>query len=285
MTRAVAARTAESNSVHQRLSVNSICFPGAAFHTVAEHWRALGVRRISMVSHEVLNADIPAIKGLLEAGNWACETICHPFLPFRPLQARAESGLEARATLSRLIQVAAKLEVRSIYMLTGGHGSLTWEQAATTFSTAIAPCVAQAREVGIALAVENSSVLYADNHIAHSLRDTLVLAEMAGIGVCMDLYACWAEAGLAELIERALPQLHVVQVSDYVYGDRALPCRAVPGDGAVPLRRILEWLLRAGYAGAFDLELIGPRIDQEGHRNAARRASQYVGEMLRALGA
>jgi sugar phosphate isomerase/epimerase len=59
----------------------------------------------------------------------------------------------------------------------------------------------------------------------------------------------------------------------------------VPGDGAVPLARILEWLLSAGYAGAFDFELIGPRIDQEGHLNAARRASQYTGELLKTLGA
>jgi sugar phosphate isomerase/epimerase len=128
-------------------------------------------------------------------------------------------------------------------------------------------------------------VLYADNHIAHSLRDALALAEMADIGVCIDLYACWAEAGLRESIERALPRLQLVQISDYVYGDRALPCRAVPGDGAVPLARILEWLLAAGYAGAFDLELIGPRIDREGRLRAVRRAAQYVGEMLRGLGA
>ena len=47
-----------------------------------------------------------------------------------------------------------------------------------------------------------------------------------------------------------MPRLQVVQVSDYVYGDRALPCRAVPGDGAVPFKRILEWMLGAGYKGA-----------------------------------
>jgi hypothetical protein len=43
--------------------------------------------------------------------------------------------------------------------------------------------------------------------------------------------------------------------------------------------------LKAGYAGAFDLELIGPRIDAEGRLEAVRRAASNVGEMLRALGA
>lgn len=271
--------------MHERLSVNSICFWGAPFQDVVGHWRALGARRVSMMSHEVLKEDRSALRNVLETGGYTFETIAHPFLPFRPLEPREESWREPRATLTQLIRAAEELGARSIYLLTGGHGSLTWEQAAATFSEAIAPCVAQAREAGVALAVENSSVLYADNHIAHSLRDTITLAEMAGVGVCIDLYSCWTEAGLRESIERVMARLHVVQVSDYVYGDRALPCRAVPGDGAVPLRRILEWLLSAGYTGAFDFELIGPRIDKEGHLNAARRAAQYTGELLTTLGA
>ena len=38
----------------------------------------------------------------------------------------------------------------------------------------------------------------------------------------------------------------------------------MPGDGDIPFDRILGPLLAAGYTGAFDLELIGPRIEAEG---------------------
>jgi hypothetical protein len=51
------------------------------------------------------------------------------------------------------------------------------------------------------------------------------------------------------------------------------------------VKRMIEWVLKAGYRGVFDLELIGPRIDQEGRLNAVRRAADNVGEMLRSLGA
>ena len=133
--------------------------------------------------------------------------------------------------------------------------------------------------------IENALPLYADYHIAHSLRDTLALAEMAGIGVCIDLFGCWTEAGLRASIERAIPRCNLIQLSDYVYGDRSLPSRAVPGDGAIPLQRILDWMLAAGYTGAFDLELIGPRIDKEGHLEAVRRTGDYLGKILSSLGA
>jgi Xylose isomerase-like TIM barrel len=115
------------------------------------------------------------------------------------------------------------------------------------------------------------------------MRDTVTLAELAGVGVCMDLFACWTEAGLRESIERAMPRCHLVQVCDYVHGDRSLPSRAVPGDGAIPVRRILEWVLQAGYTGSFDIELIGPRIDAEGRVKAVRRAAEILGETLRSL--
>jgi hypothetical protein len=43
--------------------------------------------------------------------------------------------------------------------------------------------------------------------------------------------------------------------------------------------------LSAGYPGCFDLELIGPRIDEEGYESACRRSVDRLTEMLTALGA
>jgi sugar phosphate isomerase/epimerase len=270
--------------VHERISVNHLCFQGASLSQLADYWRELGARRVSFISPPLLTADLSSVQQLLASGAHQVETIAHLFMPGEHLTPSEESWRGARTQLTQLISLAEKLGARSIYMLTGGHGSLTWEQAAEAFSSAVAPCVSQARDAGIALAIENALPLYADAHIAHSLRDSVALAEMAGIGVCIDLYGCWTEAGLHETIKRAIPRCHVIQVSDYVYGDRALPSRAVPGDGAIPLQRLLEWALTAGYTGAFDLELIGPRIDNEGHLPAARRAAEQVGKMLQALG-
>src|SRR3546814_4142843 len=68
--------------------------------------------------------------------------------------------------------------------------------------SAIAPCAAHAKAAGIALLIEPASPLHADLHIAHTLRDTVTLAEMAGLGVCIDLFCCWSEAGLRSEVRR-----------------------------------------------------------------------------------
>lgn len=270
--------------MHERISVNSLCFMGSSLAEQAVYWRELGARRVSFMSPLLLADGGAAAREVLRSGTYQFETISHgPFIA-GPLTPQRQQWSESRDTIMRLIDMAAELGGRSVYMLTGGHGSLTWEEAAECFCAAIAPCAEHARKSGIGLAIENAPLLYADAHIAHSLRDTIALAEMAGIGVCIELFGCWPEADLRASFERAMPRCYIVQVSDYVLGDRSLPARAVPGDGTIPLARLLKWIIAAGYKGAFDLELLGPRIDREGHVDAARRAADHVGRILQSLG-
>jgi sugar phosphate isomerase/epimerase len=266
--------------MHERISIHQMCFAGASLPDYVGQCRALGAQRIGFISPALL-----APGGLAEArlalanSDMAVETVAHVFRAGH-LSPDPDVWRDSRESLARLIDIAAELGARSIYMLTGGHGGLSWEESADCFCAALAPCVDQAKAAGIALAIENASALYAELHIAHSLADTIMLAEMADVNVCIELFFCWAEAGLPELFERALPRCRLVQLSDYIYGDRALPARAVPGDGVIPLQRIVGSLLDAGYAGAFDLELLGPRIDAEGAYAAVARAAAHVGTIL-----
>jgi sugar phosphate isomerase/epimerase len=272
--------------MHDRLSVHSICFRDAALRELAIHWRDLGVHRVSLYNGLIEKDGLAAAQAALGSGQYRAETITHTFLPYgQQLDAKDVSWETCQEKLNQLISDAKTLSARSIELFTGGHGALTWEDAAERFSTAVAPCVARAKSVGVALVIENTPPLYANMHLAHNLRDTVTLAEFAGIGVCIDLFSCWTEAGLKQTIERAIPRTSLVQIGDYIFGDTASPGRAVPGDGNIPLTRILDWILRAGYRGTFEIELIGPRIDKEGHFQATQRAVNYVAETLRSLAA
>jgi len=267
-------------TMNDRVSVHSICFPSAGIEELGRNWRALGAKRVSFSSAQVLEYGARKTRDMLDAAGQSVETIAHVF---RSGGLRANMDAE-RALLAQVIEAAATLGARSIYMLTGGRGDMGWEDAANTFAETIAPCRQIARDAGLQLAIENTTPFYAHAHLGNNLRDTIALAELAEIGVCIDMFGCWTEAGLHDLIARAMPRCVLVQVSDYVLGDRALPCRAVPGDGTIPWPQLLQFLHAAGYAGTFDLELIGPRIDQEGQVAAVKRAADYVSKCLRRLG-
>ena len=252
--------------MHPRVSVHSVTFLGASMPELHSHWQALGVRRLSLIDSELGD---PALAEIVAEGGFSVDSVYHLF-----------SSTEA---LSHVVDNAAAVGARVVYMLTGGRGERSWEDAAERFCTAIAPCAVQAERAGVSLAVENASALYADMHIAHTLRDTIDLAEMAGVGICVDLFHCWAEAGLPALLDRALPRTSLIQVSDYVLGDRALPARAVPGDGVIPIESLIAHAVAGGYRHGFDLELLGPRIEHEGRFEAARRAGDTVSAMLERL--
>jgi len=71
-----------------------------------------------------------------------------------------------------------------------------------------------------------------------------------------------------------------VQVSDFKVGTISSSQRLVPGDGDIPIARILATLLDAGYDGVFELELIGDAIVEEGYDAAIPRAMRAAEELL-----
>jgi sugar phosphate isomerase/epimerase len=263
---------------HQRLSVHNVTFYGDPLADLASHWATLGVSRLSILGDQLLD---PAFPQFLRHNDYRVEAVTHIFGGGR----LSGDPQLAREALSAVIDAAAQIGARTVYLLTGGRGASAWEQAAERFCAMIAPCVAHARQVGVGLAIECASSLYADIHLAHSLRDTITLAEMGGLGICIDVFHCWAEADFEALVQRALPRTELIQLSDYVLGDRALPARAVPGDGAIPLEAFVAQALAGGYDHGFDLELIGPRIAEEGRLESTQRACDVVSAMLDRLGA
>jgi sugar phosphate isomerase/epimerase len=267
--------------MHGRISINSISFMGSPFPDFVGICRELQPQRVSFLNAHL--ADAATVGAVLSGRKF--ETCVHIFMPGKQLDPDEATWVEPRARLNAMIDKVAGLGGNSIYMLTGGHGDLTWEAAAETFAAIVKPCVTRAKQAGVQILIENASVLFADAHIAHNLRDLVTLAEIAGIGVNVDMYGVFMEGDLKANLERAMKRCHLIQISDYVYGDRALPCRAAIGDGAVPWPRLLDWVLSAGYRGAFDLELVGPRIDKEGAVAAHRRSADRFGEMLVKLGA
>jgi sugar phosphate isomerase/epimerase len=233
-----------------------------------EMWQELGVDHVGVISPK------------LEAVGWdtAVDLITGAGL-------RVSNVSTEQHVIAESLRFAASVGAHTVYACSGPGGSHTWEESADTFCEAIAPLAALANELGVVLAVEPTNPFRADLSFVYSLRDGLDLAHAAGIGVVLDFYSCWYERDFEELVRKNVDSLALVQICDYVLGTFDLPNRAVPGDGDIPLTRLLSNLIDAGYQGAFDLEVLGPRIESEGYPAAIRRSLERVDEVLDQLGA
>jgi sugar phosphate isomerase/epimerase len=183
------------------------------------------------------------------------------------------------------VAFAADMGTGVLYTITGTAGATPWEEAAEAFCAQVAPHVARGRELGVRLALEPTNPLRADVSFVHSVRDAIDLARMAGMGIVVDFYSAWYERGLDELVRKNIDVVALVQLCDYKLGTFDMPNRCAVGDGDIPVERLLRLVLDAGYEGPFDLEILGPRIEEEGYRAPIARSLARAGELLDGLGA
>jgi sugar phosphate isomerase/epimerase len=189
-----------------------------------------------------------------------------------------------REALQDVLNVARNLAADCVYITTGPPDGLLADAAAEAFARAVEPVLDYSRAIGVPLAVEHNHASRRDIGFIYTLREMIEYALEIDVKVCVELQNCWVERHLERLIRDGVDSFALVQVSDWVLGDE-VPDRAVPGDGIVPLTTIIEWLLDAGYRGAFDIEMRGPRIDAEGLERAVLRAAEWLSGTLDRLGA
>jgi sugar phosphate isomerase/epimerase len=202
--------------------------------------------------------------------------------PFR--LAEPEQWNSQRERLVRSVAAAREFAAECLVFTTGPATPLSWDEAAGALEAALAPVLVEARAAGVSFAIEHTNSLRVDVGFVHTLHDVIDLARRLDTGVCMEINACWAERDLARTIARGHDCIRLVQVSDFRVGTLATPDRRVPGDGDIPLRRVLGDVVAAGYTGSFDLELIGPSIEDEGYDYAVPRAVAALEALLGELG-
>ncbi|GAB2646300.1 hypothetical protein GCM10027068_27450 [Prescottella soli] len=184
------------------------------------------------------------------------------------------------ANLRQAVDAAVEMGASTVCFTSGGSGALSWEDAASAVLERFAPFVDRARECGVDLALENTMSIRSGISFVHSVADAAELARMLGVGLCVDLYSAWQERGLMRTLADNLDLIRLVQIGDHRVEATSVPDRWVPGDGHIPLARMVREVRELGYAGVVDLELLGPAIDEEGAESALARGLKWMREYV-----
>jgi sugar phosphate isomerase/epimerase len=273
---------------HPRLSVSEMCTYPLPFSEELQLWDELELQHVGLLANKVDDyGRAKAVAALRERGITAVTVTTGHFDLSDP-----SSWDVTRAAFSSVVDLAA--EVGGCVYCTPGRrdGHRSFDDLAAAFAAAIEPVAEYAAKQGVTLAVEPS--LRTDVSFAHTLRDGIDLVQRAGISVIADLGNCWMERDVEATVRRAGPVLAAVQFADALYGSTAPPAagktlaappggRAVPGDGDLAIDAFLRAALDVGYTGAFELEMVGPRIEAEGYAEALRRGVKRSSVMIEEL--
>ncbi|HEX3947621.1 MAG TPA: sugar phosphate isomerase/epimerase family protein [Acidimicrobiales bacterium] len=268
--------------MHDRVSVNPMALIGLEVHEEAATLAAIGARRVGIASRKLAAAGWGRGLAAYQDADLEIAYLVHGV--FTPVDDGAGWAAESDL-LVRSVEAAAEVGAPFVYLCSGPPGAMPWEAAVEALGGRLAPAVERARACGVELALENALSVRTDTSFFFSLRDTAAAARQLGIGVCADLYCCWIEPGLADTLRREIDLIRLVQVSDRDLRSVVQPDRRVPGDGDLPLERLLAEVLDVGYTGLIDLELLGPHIDTEGGAAAVSRGAAWIGSALDRRGA
>jgi sugar phosphate isomerase/epimerase len=263
--------------MHPRLSVSAVSSWRASFDDDLAMWDRLGVQHVGLSLRKCEEVGLEHAADRVQAAGLRVSNV-------------VECGwcsLDEPATwpayqerLLAAIELMRAVGAPVLVLTTGPAGALDWDMAAGALRRMVEPLRPSADDAGVRIAIENTSPMRLDLSFSTTLRDTVDLAEMLDLWICMELNSCWAERAFPIVLGRARARLALVQLSDAKVGSFTTPDRLVPGDGDIPLGRLLIQILASAYAGAFEIEMVGPRIEDEGYERAIARAIEHCDALL-----
>jgi sugar phosphate isomerase/epimerase len=263
--------------VHPRLSISAVSSWRWSLDDDLRFWARAGIDHVGLSLRKLEEAGLPGaahrvrdaglrVSNIVELGWWRLDD--------------PSTWPRQQERLAQAVDAAVVTGAPCLVLTSGPAGPLSWDEAAVALDEALAPVRAHARERGVALTLEHTSTFRLDLSFVTRLDDAVDLARRLHVEVCVEIGSCFADRGLDATIRAACDVVGHVQVSDFVVGSLSTPDRAVPGDGDIPLDRIVPTLVRSGYPGAFELELVGPRIEEEGYAAAIGRSIDYLDDLL-----
>ena len=255
---------------HPRISVSALSSVRWPFDDDLALWRDLGIRWAGLMGAK-LGDDIDGRLAALAAAGIRASTVV---VPRFDLSAPATWDA-TREALRRWTDAMAKYDGWSMYLTPGRPTGALWEELLETLARAVAPSVAYARDKGVRLGFEPSK--RTEVSFVNNLKDAIDVAERTGLGIVADVGNFWMERDLRATLLRAAPRIALVQLTDVSVGTVRSPDdppsggRVPFGEGDLPIARILRDIKDTGYAGPFELELIGPLGDSEGYAPVIRR--------------
>lgn len=135
-----------------------------------------------------------------------------------------------------------------------GNMQLVLETAVTEYR-ALARFAAD-RGARIAFEPLNPTIMNVESTI-WTLEQGLALVDAVdqpNFGICLDVWNVWQNPAIEEWIRRCGDRIFVVQLSDWRV-PRSYQDRLIPGDGSIPLARLLRAIYDSGFRGALAVEI------------------------------
>lgn len=189
------------------------------------------------------------------------------------------------------IRSAGRLGADCLVIYSGAWGGHTRSHAQRLVQNALREILPFAEEFGVALALEPMHPgCGADWTFLETPEETLELIdplENPFLKVALDTYhfgfSCLEDASQLDYLAAITNRIGVVHLGDGHSTPDGEQNRCPLGDGCLPIHSIIETLVRSGYEGFFDVELIGEGVEQIDYPTLIQQSRDFLGHLDAAL--
>ena len=184
------------------------------------------------------------------------------------------------------IQLAADLKAHCLVAYSGSRAGHTHNHARRLLKSALKELSPIAAEFGVTMAIEPMHPGCAgDWTFLTSLEESLDLIDSVGgdeLKLAFETYHLGQDADIVERIPEVTAKIGIVQLGDTKQPPEGEVDRCRLGDGCIPLSQLVAALLDAGYAGPFEVELMGEEIETLDYVELIQHSQQFFGELVTA---
>jgi sugar phosphate isomerase/epimerase len=202
-------------------------------------------------------------------------------LPLYELREPARFAARQEESLLYL-DIAAELGANLVMAGISPRSPMPWDEAARHVIEQTIAFLPEVRSRNLRLAIEPVSPMRQDVSFINLAADAVEIVDRVddpSFGFLFDTYHLWWQRGIEDLARGRADRVFYVQVSDHKALTLRAQDRAMPGQGIIPLHRLLHALSDGGYAGWWELEVISDQNDTMGIEVALQTAMRGIEEV------
>ncbi len=265
------------------LSMNEITTFRWSLDEDVENYQTAGYQSIGVWRQKLIDGDEDQVIDLLAGSGLRVSNLAwaggFTGSDGRSLDESIEDAAEA-------LRLAAALDAGCLVIYAGGRNNHTYRHAGRLLRTALDELLPLAEALEVPLAIEPMhAACAADWSFLTDLGSVMTLIEemrSQSLKLAYDTYHFPLGAGHTHVLARLAPHLGVVHLADRRMSPTVEQDRCPLGCGRLPLARIVTTLQEAGYAGAFDIKLMGPEIDHRDYWTLLEQSQVAFSELAHA---
>ncbi len=247
-----------------KMALCQLSFPDTSFARDIELAVESGARGISISENKVRPGEEDLLRRELEAARISPVMAIPKLLTILPPIGGMFSPIPADpseriAQMVTAIGSLAKFEPASYMVCTGPAGDLSSSAARSIVVEGLRTLAKAAQAEGGTLSIEPMRESFRKGRtIVSSLQESIDLIDEVGldnVGIVFDIWHMWDSPQVHEMLPRAIPLIHAVQIADWRQPTRGPMDRVMAGKGVADIPRFLRELRSNGFDGWYELEI------------------------------